>query len=146
MNWYKKAWIKDKTIQTLNNYNFEIIEHVAIEGYDLALTKGPNYFGEFNSSPYIYQIAIQHEDSDFTDIEQQKEKRKMMNFPNVFKLSGEIKSTLERWLAEYQRLYIGSMNQEKNNKYMNILKWFGFNIKKVPTEYDYMNSGAMYIE
>ncbi len=143
MNWYKKANIKNESLNLLKELDSEIVEHVNVEGYDLILTAGPQYFHDFDNSPYMYQLAIQKEDSDFTSIEQQFEKKPFTQMPNLTTLIDTLKSTISGWIQNYGRLYLGSFNEARNPKYMNILRYLGYSPKEIPKEIGF---SAMYIE
>ena len=143
MNWYKKSWIKDETIKNLKNYNFKIVAQVEAEGYDIVLTEGPQYFYPFDKNPSLFQIAIQKEDHDFSSREQQFEKTPLTKIPNISNFTTILKSTLDKWLQKYKRLYFGSLNEPRNIKYDNILQWLGYSPKTIPAEFGF---SAKYIE
>jgi hypothetical protein len=130
MNWYKKAWIKEDTYKNLGAYGMKIIEHEAIGPYDIVLIQAPNYFKKiFGTNDYLYQIAIQQEEYDFSD-RQQQEKIPSRNILTKSFLE-EAKKLINNWIGRYGRLSVGSENDTKNLRYASILSRLGFNVRSV---------------
>ena len=127
MNWYKKSAILDETLDRLEQINTHIVDNREIEGYDIVLTEGENYDQNYDS-PTMYQIAIQREGYDFSNPQQQMEKRKIDHIPNIDVFVNELKNIITEWVQKYGRIYIGSLNTKKTPKYVSILKYLGFNL------------------
>jgi hypothetical protein len=143
MNWYKKTWIEDEAKDRIGNLGMEIVQHETVEGYDLIVTKGPQYFSDIDPEPFMYQIGIQKEEYDFTNREEQFEKKPMGQMPNVTNLLTILTTKINEWLGLYKRLYIGSMNESRNPKYARILTGLGYNVQSAPTR---MGVTVSYIE
>jgi hypothetical protein len=99
----------------------KIIESYSKYGYDVFLT----HWEQFD----IYQIAIQQNGRDFTDINQQFEKKKLKTFPKLYGIYELIK-LIKEWKHKYKPIYIGTPNEERSKKYFRILSAFGFNLKE----------------
>jgi len=127
MNWYKLSVILDETYDRLKQINTHIIDNREIEGYDIVLTEGQNYDQNYDS-PVMYQIAIQREGYDFSNPQQQMEKRKIDHIPNIDVFVSQLKNIITEWVQKYRRIYIGSLNTKKTTKYISILKFLGFKL------------------
>ena len=129
MNWYKKqkktAGLSEKAKNEFDNYGLSVIEKENEQGYELYLVKG--YAPTLGD---VYQVGLQRSGFDFTSIEHQTQKQETSIPKDIYKLIDFFKLTLEKWISQYGKLMVASFNELKQEKYLNILRSFGFNIEK----------------
>ena len=134
MNWYKKAALSDDAQSLLEMTGNNLVTHETFNGYELYL---------FKSNPMIeamlrqfdlpsYQIAMQREDTDFTNMEQQQQSNPPQNSQVPLKEGMEwIKETIEAWKQTYGPLIAMSHAESKNRMYKAVLRRLGFDYREV---------------
>lgn len=120
MNWYKKADISDYDKNRLEGAGQQILETVRLGDYDLTLVD--SYLPEIGT---VTQIGLAYKRMDFTDIQQQQEKRRMLGVPDL-DLDG-MRNKINDWINTYGELYMAMHNLERFNTYNSILNHLGFN-------------------
>jgi hypothetical protein len=121
-SWYKTAILSDMAKQKLNAHH-QIMEERNIGGYDIVLIK----VIPLN----IYQIGLQQENLDFTDVSSQMQKIKPETPMNGIKqLIAGLKEVINAWKATYGKLYVISTNEAKQEKFKSILSKMGYALQE----------------
>jgi len=122
MKWLQKiAGLSEDALDRLQMSGNRVVEEALAGIYELFLVL-------FEHGPIrLYQLAIQRTGLDFTDVQQQMEPQEMPN--NVMQEMQsleEIRAIINKWKQQYGELVIKSHNPTKDDKYLNILQWLGF--------------------
>jgi hypothetical protein len=118
MSWLTRIALTDKGRDRFKMYGVEEIETISTGHYELTLGYMP--------MPGIYQLGIERKGLDFTDIQQQHQKFRMEDMPDLSELEAII-STVRQWRQKYGQLYVVSHNDDKTKKYFRILDRLGLN-------------------
>jgi hypothetical protein len=118
MKIYKISAITDGAKERLRQHH-QIIDEKNIGGYDIVLIK----VVPLN----IYQIGLQQENLDFTDVPSQMQKIKPeTSIQGIKKLLEDLKGVINAWKDTYRKLYIISTNESKQEKFKNVLSKMGY--------------------
>ena len=121
-----------KQEKTLRQDLYHVIDRFRAGDYEFYLLIRKGIYKAFHNGNIInypiipfYQIAMNRLDRSFVNIKQQKTKepRKIGIIPRR-----EIKAKIDEWLLKYKRIYVGSMDERKNEAWIRILKMLGFKI------------------
>ena len=122
MKIYKVSAVTEEAKERLRQYH-EIIDEKNIGGYDIVLVK----VVPLN----IYQIGLQHEGQDFTDIPSQMQKIKPENnISGIKQLLTDLKVVINTWKDAYGKLYIISTNEAKQDKFKSVLVRMGYALQE----------------
>lgn len=121
MKIYKISEVSEDAKKRLEQQNYQLIEQKSINGYDIALVYLPMID--------IYQIGLQKEGMDFTDVPSQ-----MVKSPQILqdfkKTMYEIKRVIDAWLWEYGKLHIISANEDRQDRFKRILEKMGYEVSE----------------
>ena len=121
---YRISQLSDEASDRLSSRGYEVINTVDIQGYNLFLIKVPNLDN-------FYQIALQREGLDFTDMASHNEHLPPKEqFSKVKLLLEGLKSTIDVWLSRYNKLYVVSNNESQQTQYVRILTRLGYNLSE----------------
>jgi hypothetical protein len=121
VNWmHKISQISEDMRKNIEKFGFEVIECKKINQYNICLA--------FLNGPDIYQIGISTENLDFTDISHQHQKYKYTGDFDISTIS-KIGDLIKSWTQNFQPIYIGSMNNNKTKKWLNVLSYLGFDTR-----------------
>lgn len=124
MSWYNKikiAAISDSARSQIDMMNGEVLDQFVVENWELYLIKTDSPFG------IVYQIALQRNDSDFS---QQFTKNEVKLPGSAYDVVSGIKNKIQDWLNQYKKLMVSSMSLQKQNKYKSILNMMGFKLEE----------------
>lgn len=146
MNWYKTAAMSEEAICRLDNGGCELVSEKKYNGYELFLTKfnvrGSEMITVINETigfeiPF-YQLAIQREGEDCTNISTQYSKRpptvEQFQKTKIKETLSWIKETILSWVGEYGSIFISSHSGEKVNRYKSILSKLEISFKEIEVD------------
>lgn len=116
-----------------------VVDEAEVDDYELVLV-GSDLLPDF------YQIGMQRKGLSMADPRQQMEKQPGGLKTNWRETMAGIKAVVDRWLAEYGRLYAVSHSPEKQAQYVRLLKRLGYNIGEDVMELPGMNVQVPYIQ
>ena len=121
--------ISQTDTDNLSANSYEIIDQVEVQGYNVALTKMPDYLAEILGASY--QLGFSKEGTDFTDYGQHDKKytNKGEKFP-IADVQRTSYGKIREWVQEYGPLVIASSNPRKTKIYSHMFKKAKFNVEK----------------
>ena len=133
----------------------ELTEGLTSRAQSLFSDFGMKVVDEFESGDYefflvqcgpdFYQIGMQRKGQDFTDMDQQFEKR--IQPPSSIPFSRKaIKQKVDDWVNEYHKIWVGSENPEKMENWGKILKAVGYDVKESNKAWGGQIARQLYIE
>ena len=130
----KTAALSESAESILEMTGNEQVAHEQFGNYELYLFKShpmvEAMLREYNIP--AYQIAMQREDTDFTDLDQQQRSNPPTDSNVPIKEGMEwIKSTIESWKQAHGQLVAMSHAESKNRMYKAVLKRLGFDYREV---------------
>jgi hypothetical protein len=116
-----------------STYGYKVIDVYDIEKYSVVLLRAIDrkivLLLTQNNIP-LYQIAIERQGSDFSNIEQQNKKLTLIPGLKILKATYMIKKKITEWINRFGPVTIGTYNERKSKIYLSLLSKLGFKYRK----------------
>lgn len=117
------------SIEDLERYGWKIMDQRTVGDHQLTLTVHEAPEGSLpwdEDATKVYQVGLQRNGMDFTDLEQQDEK-----YPNPMPKSlHPFADVISEWVARYKHLLVKSHKDEKTEQYFKVLPRLGLHVRK----------------
>ena len=130
---FKLAAITENGYRMLEKTGEELIEEASFENYELFLLGGqlPNMpmLGR-HAGQYYYHVGMQRTGQDAFDIRNQFKKVDVKVPNDISGIMSFFENTLRRWISQYGKLMVASLNEKKQDKYLSIIKHLNFKMEQ----------------
>jgi len=120
--------ISDTDADNLTQQQYTIVDQVEIQGYNIVLTKMPDFLAQILGAHY--QLGFSKANTDFTDYAQHAEK--FVEPGETFPLAklGQGFTNIKDWANEYGALVVASSDPRKTRLYSRLFARAGFDVEK----------------
>lgn len=119
--------LTEQQIEKEKLLGWDVVEHTIVDNYDLVLFRS-RVVHNYNGCQEIYQIGIQKVGMDFTDATQQLTKYPLDKQRGFSDSLMELRNVVQGWLNRYSCVFIGSVSDQKLEKYRRILTRLNFKL------------------